>query len=53
MVLDEDLQPLHELTEAGKLEHQRMLKAASDYKEAHSFLWMLEKFVGKIWSFFR
>ena len=48
MVLDEDLQPLHELTEAGKLEHQRIIKAAFDYKEAHPFLWMLEKLVSKI-----
>ena len=53
MVLNEDLQPLHGLTEAGKLEHQRILKATSDYREAHPFLWMLEKLVGKIWSFFK
>lgn len=51
MVLDEDLQPLHGLTEAGKLEHQRILKAASDHRKAHLLLWMLEKLVGKIWFF--
>ena len=53
MVLDEDLQPLHGLSEAGKLEHQRILKAASNYKKSHLFLWMLEKLAGKIWSFFK
>lgn len=51
MVLDEDLQPLHGLTEAGKLEYQRILKAASDHRKAHLLLWMLEKLVGKIWFF--
>lgn len=50
MVLDEDLRPLHELTEAGKLEHQRILKAASDYKEAHLFLWRLEKILARVWN---
>ena len=52
MVLDEDLRPLHELTEAGKLEHQRIIKAASDYKEAHPFLWMLQKILARVWSMF-
>ena len=53
MVLDEDLQPLHGLTEAGKLEHQRILKAASDHRKVHPLLWMIEKLVSKIWSFFK
>ena len=50
MVLDEDLHPLHELTEEGKMEYQRMLKAASDYKEAHPFLWRLEKILAGVWN---
>lgn len=44
MVLDEDLKPLHELTEAGKLEHQRVLSEASaECKRTHPLLQLLSQ----------
>jgi len=39
MVLDEDFNPLHRLTEEGKIEYQKILKAISKYKQQHPFRW--------------
>lgn len=52
MVLDEDLNPLHGLTEEGKIEYQRILKEVADYKCAHPILWLLKKLLVQLQALF-
>ena len=46
MVTDEELRPLHELTEEGKKNYNDFLEKAADeilFKHQHPFKWMLSK----------
>ena len=47
MVLDEDLNPLHELTEEGKKEYQIIVNEALVYQKEHPILWQIKKFFRK------
>ena len=49
MVLDENLNPLHELTEDGKKAYQKMIDDVLSYKKAHPFLYQLKRLLVKFW----
>ena len=46
MVLDEDLKPMHELTEKGKEDYSRLLESIADeilFRNKHPVKWTIEK----------
>ena len=53
MVLDEDLNPLHGLTEEGKIECQRIHKEAAYRKHANPILCLFKKLLVRLQVLFK